>query len=91
MWQLYTKDCTQGIAIQTTFERLYQALPPTEQPDFGMVNYINFNLYNNGESDMHFHPFEAPWYKREAFSYEKEFRIIIEDIIKNGFQHLLKI
>lgn len=86
MWQLYTKDCTQGIAIQTTFERLYQALPSTEQPDFGMVNYINFNLYNNGKSDMNFHPFEAPWYKREAFSHEKEFRIIIEDIIKNSFR-----
>ena len=85
MWQLYTRDCTQGIAIQTTFKRLYQALPPIPQPSFGMVNYINFSEYNNGNSNKNFNPFEAPWYKREAFAHEKEFRIIVEDIRKNSF------
>lgn len=84
MWKLYTRDCKQGIAIQTTFERLYQALPIIPQVNFGMVNYINFNEYNNGHSDKRFHPFDAPWYKRESFSHEKEFRIIIEDIGNNG-------
>lgn len=84
MWQLYTRDCNQGVAIQTTFERLYQALPYVPHIDFGMVNYINFNEYNNGDSKKTFHPFDALWYKRESFAHEKEFRIIIEDIDKNG-------
>ena len=91
MWQLYTKDCTQGIAIKTTFERLYQALPPTEQPDFGWLIILILISITMEKSDMNFHPVEAPWYKREAFSHGKEFRTIIEDIRKNGFQDLLKI
>ena len=44
-----------------------------------MVKYINFNDYNNGNSNNTFRPIEVPWYKRESFAYEKEFRIIIED------------
>ena len=86
MWQLYTRDSKQGIAIQTTFERLYQALPPLPQPFFGMVKYINFDDYNNGESKKSFKFFDAPWYKRESFAHEKEFRIIIEDMREPGFR-----
>lgn len=91
MWQLYSRDSKQGVAIQTTFERLYQALPPTPQPRFGMVKYINYDEYNNGNSKKTFHPFEAPWHKRESFAHEKEFRIIIEDTSKNGFHDWNKI
>lgn len=47
MWQLYSRDTQQGIAIQTTFERLYQALPVTANCEFGMVNYIDYSEYNN--------------------------------------------
>ncbi len=79
MWQLYTRDSQQGVAIQTTFERLYQALPLTPYAHFGMVKYINYNEYNNGNSKNTFQPFDAPWYKRESFAHEKEFRIIVED------------
>ncbi len=86
MWQLYTRDSKQGVAIQTTFERLYQALSPIPQPTFGLVKYINYNDYNNGNSKNTFCPFDAPWYKRESFAHEKEFRVIIEDTRKNGFR-----
>lgn len=86
MWKLYTRDSKQGIAIQTTFKRLYQALPPTPQPSFGMVKYINYNEYNNGNSKKSFQPIDAPWYKRESFAHEKEFRIIVEDDRKVGFR-----
>lgn len=79
MWKLYTRDTKQGIAIQTTFKRLYQSLPAVAQPDFGMVNYIDYRDYNNGRSSNTFHAFEAPWYKRKSFEHEKEFRVIIED------------
>lgn len=79
MWQLYTRDTQQGIAIQTTFERLYQALPVTPYANFGMVNYVDYKEYNNGTSHNTFQPFEALWYKRKSFKHEKEFRVVIED------------
>lgn len=78
MWQLYSRDTQQGIAIQTTFERLYQALPVTANCEFGMVNYIDYSEYNNGTSGKYFHMFDAPWYKRLSFAHEKEFRVITE-------------
>ena len=78
MWQLYSRDTQQGIAIQTTFERLYQALPITANCNFGMVNYIDYSEYNNGVSGKYFHMFDAPWYKRLSFAHEKEFRVISE-------------
>lgn len=78
MWQLYSRDTQQGIAIQTTFERLYQALPVTANCEFGMVNYIDYSEYNNGTSGKYFHMFDAPWYKRLSFAHEKEFRVISE-------------
>lgn len=78
MWQLYSRDTKQGIAIQTTFERLYQALPVTANCEFGMVNYIDYSEYNNGTSGKYFHMFDAPWYKRLSFAHEKEFRVISE-------------
>lgn len=87
MWKLYTRDNKQGIAIQTTFERLYRSLLDSSlQSDFGMVNYIDYNEYNNGDSRKTFHPFEAPWYKRKSFEHEKEFRVIIEDNCKPTFR-----
>ena len=78
MWQLYSRDTQQGIAIQTTFERLYQALPIIANCNFGMVNYIDYSEYNNGTSGKYFHMFDAPWYKRLSFAHEKEFRVISE-------------
>lgn len=79
MWNLYTRDSKQGIAIQTNFERLYQALPAIPQVEFGMVNYIDYNKYNNGVSKEQFDIFDAVWYKRKSFEHEKEFRIVITD------------
>lgn len=86
MWQLYAKGSKQGIAIQTTFERLYRSLPDELQFDCGLVNYVDYNEYNNGNSDKKFSLFEAPWYKRNSFDHEKEFRIIVEDDRKLAFR-----
>lgn len=83
MWQLYTRDNKQGVAIQTTFMRLYNSLPAVINSKFGLVNYINFNDYNNGVSNKRFSAFDAPWYKRESFAHEREFRVIIEDVPKS--------
>lgn len=87
MWKLYTRDNKQGIAIQTTFESLYKSLLDSSlYSDFGMVNYVDYNEYNNVDSSKMFHFFEAPWYKRKSFEYEKEFRVIIEDNRKVPFR-----
>ncbi len=79
MWQLYTRDTAQGLAIQTTFERIYNSLPITTNADFGLVNYIDYNEYNNGNNCKCFHAFDAPWYKRKSFEHEQEFRVIINN------------
>ena len=80
MWRLYTGGEGNGVAIQTTFERLYNALPLDFSVDFGLVNYINYRDYNTGSSGKSIHPFLAPWYKRESFAHEKEFRVKVEDV-----------
>lgn len=80
MWKLYGGNENQSIAIQTTFERLYNALPLDFQGDFGLVNYVNYKEFYDGKSNKNLHPFDAPWFKREAFAHEKEFRVIVEDI-----------
>ena len=86
MWQLYTRDSKQGIAIQTTFERLYKTLPASPQSDFGLVKYIDFAEYNNGTPGKQFHIYDAPWYKRKSFEHEKEFRVIVHDDCKPAFR-----
>lgn len=86
MWQLYAKGSKQGVAIQTTFDRLYRSLPDDLQFDCGLVNYVDYSNYNNGNSDKKFSLFEAPWYKRNSVDYEKEFRIIVEDDRKPAFR-----
>ena len=86
MWQLYAKGSKQGVAIQTTFERLYRSLPDELQFDCGLVNYVDYSEYNNGNSDKKFSLFEALWYKRNSFNHEKEFRIIVEDERKPAFR-----
>lgn len=90
MWQLYTRDCKQGIAIQTTFDRLYHSLLSELNFDFGLVNYIDYNKYNNGNSNKRFSLFDALWYKRKSFEHEKEFRIIVEDDRKPAFRDIDK-
>ena len=86
MWQLYTRDSKQGIAIQTTFARLYNSFPDYPYPKFGLVNYIDFNDYNNGTSNKVFLPYESIWYKRKSFAHEKEFRVVITDYRRPAFR-----
>lgn len=86
MWQLYTKDNKQGVAIQTTFERLYNALYDSVNLDFGLVNYIDFKKYNNGASNNKLDSYAALWCKRESFAHEREFRVMIQDMRKTAFR-----
>lgn len=86
MWQLYTRDNKQGVAIQTTFERLYNAFCDDDNLHFGLVNYINFKKYNNGTSSKKLDSYAALWCKRESFAHEREFRVMIQDMRKTAFR-----
>ena len=69
MWNLYVKDLTQGIAIQTTYDRLYRAIGREIMPVIGEVNYIDYSKGTVYMQDVH-------WYKRKSFEHEREVRII---------------
>lgn len=70
MWKLYVTAKNQGIAIQTTMERLCTAIGSTDF-EVGAVKYISFE-----------HPLDEDsvpiWYKRTAFQHENEIRAIIK-------------
>lgn len=72
MWKLYISAKTQGVAIQTTVERLCYSLG-NNNFELGEVNYISFK-----------EPLEVDsvpvWYKRTAFKHEQEVRAIINEV-----------
>lgn len=73
MWQIFTKN-QEGLAIQSTIERLILALQPERQFEqhIGEVNYIDYKKEYIPFDDTFF-PF---LFKRKSFQYEKEIRII---------------
>lgn len=74
MWRLYSRDMRCGVAIQTTFERLFFALDAMSNFKIGKVNYVNFdeNFVVNGHDSV--------WYKRKSLEYEHEVRAIVRKI-----------
>lgn len=78
MWKLYITAKNQGVAIQTTMERLCTSIESTDF-EVGEVKYISFEA-----------PLDADrvpiWYKRTAFQHEKEIRAIIRkpELGENG-------
>lgn len=72
MWRLYASTYTQGIAVQTTVERLCRSLG-NDCFEIGKVSYISF--------DRPLEVTKTPvWYKRDCFEYEKELRVVIKEI-----------
>lgn len=73
MWKLYSKDTTNAICIQTTYESFYCALGCNPDIEIGQVNYIDFS--------KQFAPVNGSyWYKRKSFEHEKEVRAIIHSM-----------
>ena len=72
MWKLYSVNTQNAIAIQTTAERLYQALDRNPYIDIGKVKYVD---YNNRFTSVN----GACWYKRKSFEHEREVRAITKD------------
>lgn len=69
MWNLYVKDMSQGVAIQTTYERLYNALNKEPSLAIGEVNYVDYSKGTIYMNDVH-------WYKRKSFEHEREVRVV---------------
>ena len=72
MWNLYTNDSKQGIAIQTTYNNLYLALDKDPDIYTGYVNYIDFSKQFASINDTLF-------YKRYSFAHEREVRCVIHE------------
>ena len=71
MWKLYISAKNQGVAIQTTMERLCYSIGKTGF-EVGEVNYISFEKPLNVN--------DVPiWYKRTAFKHENEVRVIFKE------------
>lgn len=82
MWKLYAKD-NYGIAIQSTYKRLMDALADAnEEIEVGLVQYIDFQkdfsvIVNHSEYLNGRNPFYQFMYKRKSFIHEQELRAII--------------
>lgn len=77
MWKLYTKNLSEGIAIQTTYSRLYKALKRDPSISIGRVNYIDYSKQFTGIN-------ESFWFKRKSFEHEREVRAVVKDFNHNN-------
>jgi hypothetical protein len=74
MWRLYVRS-QEGIAIQTTYERLVQSFEQYEDFEIhvGMVNYIDYKT-----ESIPFGNVLSPFmFKRKSFEHERELRALI--------------
>lgn len=73
MWRLYTKDLSQGIAVQTTCGRLWKSMKKEGLPGNIQIAYVQYIDYSVplGFSD------NPCWFKKNSFSHENEIRVII--------------
>lgn len=78
MWKLYSVNVTNAIAIETTYQRLYQSLGEDPHIDIGKVKYID---YKNQFTNIGFGAF---WFKRKSFEHEREVRALIRNHKNNG-------
>ena len=76
MWKIYSGQ-GKGIAIGTNVKRLVHAITSPEiKINVGPVRYID---YETGEVSPDFNDLTLFITKRREFSYEKEFRIVVQD------------
>lgn len=75
MWEIYLKDF-QGVAIQSTYERLKKSLKHSGNIYIGEVDYIDFETYEF-PSNSTLIPF---LHKKNYYFYEKELRAIYTNL-----------
>lgn len=78
MWKLYSVNVANAIAIETTYQRLYQALGEDPYIDIGKVKYIDYRTQFSSIGCGAF------WYKRKSFEHEREVRALIRNHENNG-------
>jgi hypothetical protein len=70
MWKLYSKDITNAVAIQTTYQRLRDSFKNYKYMPIGKVRYDEYNdIIRNLKGTF--------WVKRKSFEYENEVRAIL--------------
>ena len=69
MWKLYTQFNPEGVAIQTTYERLKKETSRYPFLKIGRVSYVDYAQKLN-VPDSYF------WYKRKSFEHEREVRVM---------------
>lgn len=74
LWRLYA-GTNEGVAIQTSYQSLADLVGADEHLFVGKVTYIDYEL----ETFPHGNIFYPAMYKRRAFSYESEIRLIRTD------------
>jgi hypothetical protein len=72
MWRLYCPP-REGVALQTTYERLETSLPPGPDCALGMVQYIPDSAWSLAHPVS---PFTFCMRKRPAFAHEREVRVM---------------
>jgi hypothetical protein len=72
MWRLYAQT-NEAIAIQSTYTRLYDCLPPNVH--VGQVRYIDFDAEWMDEGNT-FYPYI---HKQRSFEHERELRAVIQE------------
>ena len=72
MWDLYSKDFSNAIAIKTTYWKLYEALGKNVSIHIGRVNYIDYRTSFPDINNLFF-------YKRKSFRHENEVRAVTQD------------
>ena len=77
MWKLYSTNVKNAIAIQSTYQQLYDALGKNPGIDIGKVNYIDFSKEYSPVNGTY-------WYKRKSFEYEQEVRAIMHNYDVTG-------
>jgi hypothetical protein len=79
MWKLYLKS-NEGIAIQTTVDRLISSIVDPLDIYIGKVNYIDYDMDGIDPNNM----FNAFLHKRKSFEYENEVRAIVQKFVIEG-------
>ena len=77
MWKLYSGNIKNAIAIQTTYQQLYEALGRDPSIEIGKVRYIDYAKRFSSVNGSH-------WYKRKSFEYEQEVRAVVKDFNASG-------
>lgn len=78
MWKLYSANVKNAVAIETTYQQLYNALGKNPDINIGKVKYIDYRTQYSSVG------YGAFWYKRKSFEHEREVRALIRNHTNNG-------